>query len=309
MVFMYEFLNTYFSYIIFAISLLSVFLVLILKKVKSKIDAEKLKIRDLQSLNNFLRPYGYEYDMEQDIFYSIIDAWQREMGYTRLFDESAAPMSMIIDCEPIYFEYDNRLWMIEFLKGQYGMTSGCEVGVYYTEGPNLDTDYFKWTFYECADDDNLLDMRFTLKKDDKLMMVRDEKHWWLTGFKLGEFSNPDELTAYIGVKLKDENMRDAFVNGMEEAGYDRNDLLITNNIVQFKFDEPKTPQPFSRIDELDEITQKKNKVLCDKYNELTAGYNNSLDKIIALQDIAPELMENIVFLGKSKSLFEIIGRD
>lgn len=44
---------------------------------------------------------GYSYDPKQDIFYSNMDAWQRNMGYCRLYDEAAAPMGMIIDCEPI----------------------------------------------------------------------------------------------------------------------------------------------------------------------------------------------------------------
>ena len=68
------------------------------------------------SLDEILNNLGYSYDYFQDIFYSDINAWQREMGYTRLYDEAAAPMSMIIDCEPIYFEYDNRQWLVEFWK-------------------------------------------------------------------------------------------------------------------------------------------------------------------------------------------------
>ena len=60
---------------------------------------------------------GYSYDMKQDMFYSRMDAWQREMGYCRLYDEVAAPCGMIIDCEPINFEYDGKKWLIEFWKG------------------------------------------------------------------------------------------------------------------------------------------------------------------------------------------------
>jgi len=45
---------------------------------------------------------GYSYDPKQDIFYSTMDPWQRDIGYCRLYDELAAPLGMIIDCEPIY---------------------------------------------------------------------------------------------------------------------------------------------------------------------------------------------------------------
>lgn len=51
---------------------------------------------------------GYLYNPKQDIFYSRKNAWQRNMGYCRLYDEAEAPSGMIVDCEPIYFEYDEK---------------------------------------------------------------------------------------------------------------------------------------------------------------------------------------------------------
>src|SRR5665647_1009964 len=62
---------------------------------------------------------GYSYDQKQDIFYSTMDPWQRDIGYCRLYDELAAPLGMITDCEPIHFEYLEKKWMIGFWKGQY----------------------------------------------------------------------------------------------------------------------------------------------------------------------------------------------
>lgn len=41
---------------------------------------------------------GFTYDPEQDIFFSNMDAWQREFGYCRLYDEAAAPFGMIVEC-------------------------------------------------------------------------------------------------------------------------------------------------------------------------------------------------------------------
>ena len=37
---------------------------------------------------------------------------------------------MIIDCEPICFMYGGKNWMIELWKGQYGLETGGEIGVY-----------------------------------------------------------------------------------------------------------------------------------------------------------------------------------
>ena len=62
-----------------------------------------------RKLNELLEPFGFAYDGRQDIFYSRTDSWQRKYGYGRIYDEGAALLNMILDCEPIYFEYDRIL--------------------------------------------------------------------------------------------------------------------------------------------------------------------------------------------------------
>ena len=59
-----------------------------------------------------------------------MDPLQRSLGYAYGYDAAAIRMATIIDCEPIFFDYDNKHWMIELWKGQYGLETGCEVGVY-----------------------------------------------------------------------------------------------------------------------------------------------------------------------------------
>lgn len=271
--------------------------------LRGRLNYNFSKIKDYDSLNVLLKTYGYSYDNEQDIFKSIHDAWQREMGYCRLYDEAAAPLSMIIDCEPIYFEYDNKRWLIEFWKGQYGMTTGCEIGVYYTDKEDIDVDGFKGAFYKCIEDDNLLSMSFSLIKDDKIIMKRRDKHWWLTGFILGEFSEPWDLVAYLNIKFPNSSMRNEFVKGLINAGYLKEEIVILKNSVSLKFNKPRTPQPYTRIKELDELTQKKNKLLCDRYLYITSDYDNIIDKIHAVQKLEPELLEKILLMGKTKPLF------
>jgi uncharacterized protein (DUF927 family) len=53
---------------------------------------------------------GFAYSKQQDIFYSTLNAWQRSFGYSRLYDEAAAHFAMIVDSEPIYFDYDGKRW-------------------------------------------------------------------------------------------------------------------------------------------------------------------------------------------------------
>jgi len=103
-----------------------------------------------------------------------------------LYDEAAAPLGMIVDCEPIHFEYKGKRWLIQFWKG-----------VYATDKPDINIPgLFKGTFYNSIKDDEFLWMSFTLKKNGKVLFERGDRHWWLTGFKLGEFSQPWELTMF-----------------------------------------------------------------------------------------------------------------
>ena len=50
------------------------------------------------ALQQILNGTGYDYDWQQDVFYSVRNPWQKQFGYCRLYDESAAPLGMVIDC-------------------------------------------------------------------------------------------------------------------------------------------------------------------------------------------------------------------
>src|SRR3954453_3455004 len=69
---------------------------------------------------------GFTYDPAQDIILSRMDPLQRKFGYAFGYDASALAMSMVIDCEPIFF-YHGKHWMIELWKGQYGLETGSLV--------------------------------------------------------------------------------------------------------------------------------------------------------------------------------------
>ena len=73
---------------------------------------------------------GFLYDPDQDIIYTRMDALQRGFGYAFGYDAAALGINAVLDCEPIFFDYDGRHWMIELWKGQYGLETGCEIGVY-----------------------------------------------------------------------------------------------------------------------------------------------------------------------------------
>lgn len=259
----------------------------------------------LEELNQDLKPFGFAYDYTQDVFYSLMDGWQRNFGYFRLYDEACATFSMIIDCEPIYFRYKGLKWMIEFWKGQYGMTTGCEVGIYYTSGPDLNIPgVFNGTFYNCVKDKDRINMSFAFRKKGNLLFTRSAYHWWLTGFKLAEFSQPSELTMDIILDLYDREMAEAFVNGLKESGYTENEYAVRGRRVYVYFDKPHTQQPFTRNPLTVHLMQRNNQSFCDAYNYLTQAYVGTLDKLSFVKYKSPNMYNQIMNIGKPNQVFE-----
>lgn len=111
---------------------------------------DKQKQKDM--LNADLEAAGFAYEPRGDYFYSRMYCWQRKTGYCRLYDEGASLFNMIMDCEPVTFSYGGKRWLIELWKGQYGITTGGEIGVYNTHLEDIHTSRFTGTFYENISD-------------------------------------------------------------------------------------------------------------------------------------------------------------
>ena len=89
-------------------------------------------------------------------------------------------------------------------------------------------------------------MSFAFYKNGNLLFTRSAKHWWLTGFKLGEFSYPYELSMDIIIELYDREMALAFVNGLKKVGYTEARYAIEDRRVYVRFNEPLSKQPYTR---------------------------------------------------------------
>lgn len=94
-----------------------------------------LKFNEWEAHNDmarFTRIAGFSYDPAQKILYSNLNGPQRFFGFCETIDVSADPiLSSSIFCDPIYFYYNGREYLLELWKGQYGIMSGVEVGLYY----------------------------------------------------------------------------------------------------------------------------------------------------------------------------------
>ncbi len=263
------------------------------KKAKCKVlcrsDEEKLK-----DINAVLEKFGFAYSLPKDIFYSLEDSWQRKMGYGRIYDEMAPIMNMVIDCEPIYFEYGNRRYLIELWKGQYGVTTGAEVGIYTADLSEKDPER---VFYHAVSDEEQLLMNITLWKNGKKLFQRGKIHWWLTGFVLGEFSYPGELMLEVSISFTEPEMLDAFVKGCYRAGYLPDNLHIWCNRVEFRFAVPKTKQPSKRKCRR-RLAQWQNYWNCKLYCRITRGFERTIDKLDYLMQAYPMIFRKILKKGR-----------
>lgn len=255
--------------------------------------------------NRYIAFTGFQYDRTQDIFYSSIKAWQRKFGYCRLYDEASILSGMIVDSEPVEFSYNGKRWLIDFWKGQYDLATGFEIGVYNTDKDDLIIpDFYQGTFYGSIEDEEMLHISCTLYKNGKVQFKREDTTWWLTGFKVGEFSNPSELEMLVSIDFKDAAMRDAFVTALQNLRYTRYELFIRENTVGFMYSRPHSKQPLTRTKEIESVTQWKNKLLCDVYNELTKGLT-TLKKLRMIRRNSTGLALRVNELGKSQKMSEI----
>lgn len=236
-------------------------------------------------LNDLIRPFGYLYVPTQDIFSSRVDAWQRDFGYCSLFDKAASHLNMIFDCLPVYFNYMGRTWLIEFWKGQYGINTGCEIGVYYADRI-LGEDELDRTLFQCVDDRDMLKLSLKLYKGNDDLAHLYGRHWWLTAFKMGCFSDPSELSIYSRISLHSPEMARAFADGLIKAGYDCRNIYLCRNTVAFTFSGSAGTEGFFRRLRI-RLVQCINRIWCRIYLFITRPFCLSIDRILYLYYYLP----------------------
>ena len=128
-----------------------------------------------------------------------------------------------IDTRKIYFNYDNKTWRIQLWKGDYGPSTGCEIGVYYRDDSVKQSDW-----YQCVDEDDMLMMSSYLKRDDEMLFSRSPvETWWLTGFRMDGGTDPSRLTFGMNITFKDRTMRDAFIESFNSVKDDSMQILYS----------------------------------------------------------------------------------
>lgn len=248
-----------------------------IRKVNSLGMAEKKQL-----LDTLAEPLGYTYNACQDIFVSRLDAPQKVFGYTTLFDLSAPYFNMIFDYETIYFNYRGRTWLIEMWKGQYGINTGCELGIYYADKIVLPAEYSS-THFKAVDARDMLDISLKLNRRGKKQSYTQlghmqHRHWWLTIFNMGMYSRPEELFVNTAIRFQNYPMLYAFLDSFKQALPDTT-YKIGGLTVYFTFSESNRKYSvFRRF--IRRFALLSCRFYCKWFNHLTRPFQKSGDRLV-----------------------------
>ncbi len=157
---------------------------------------------------------GFNFNFKDMVIYTVVDAWTRDFGFAVTYDILANAVG-IYDyvTQRYHFDYDGLEWMIQVWKGTYFfVTNGAEIGIY-NRVPGEETG----TFYNCANDDQMMEMQMKISYGDKVLInTKPQTHWWLTGFHLsGTVYNPASLTMEYSIVFPNTTMMEAFTDAID----------------------------------------------------------------------------------------------
>ena len=185
--------------------------------------------------NNFLKDYlkdnqvlSYQYSYIDDYYYTNDkEAWQYNFGFGKVYDIVSPYILLEYDYIRVFFTYEDKDWMLQMWKGQYGMIFyGGEIGIY--NRAHSDDGVNDWTMYECPSDDDWLKMELTMWHEEldgswtREFTREYDEYWWCTGFKNGHLrvqEPADELRLTGRITFKDAEMTQIVVKGLEECGF------------------------------------------------------------------------------------------
>lgn len=247
-------------------------------------------------IDELVYPFGYCFHCDCGFFSSTTDAPQRHAGYTWLYDYMAPRFQMVFDALPVYFDYQGRTWLIEFWKGQYGINTGAEIGIYHTDGIIPESDY-KTAWFSCAEDNEMLDFSFLLCNAGREYIRNADRHWWLTAFLTGCFSKPACLSMESCIRFPNREMLTAFLGGLKRAGCPESAIFVNGLSVCFTFcqslEKYSLPTRFWRS-----FSQWKNKLFCRLYLWVTRPFVCTEDRILYLYYYLPVAFRKLLRLRR-----------
>lgn len=172
--------------------------------------------------------FGFDFDVDNYLVTTPVYSWQRTFGYTILFDYFGEMGFMKTDMARIKFEHGGKHWMFQLWKGNYsfGLINGAEIGIYNKKSPLA-------LKYDCASDEEMLDMSMEVFYNDELLIERDEtRHWWLCGLRFGAPVPPEDLVFKGTIEFEDEEMMKKFIDSAAEYS-DEMTISAEGNTVEY----------------------------------------------------------------------------
>ena len=187
---------------------------------------------DYPSDNPTAPTLGYRYNQAGDFYYiDDKECWTEKAGFNNVYEDFSPATAMFVDQVRIRFSYEDKDWMIQLWKGQFGfLLVGAETAVY--TAPLGTVQGAEVNQYQVADKEDWLDMQLDCYWSEgntgryKKIFTREYgKYWWATGYTKGQLTKytipRSELKVKQRITFKSEEMADLFVAGLKNAGFVR----------------------------------------------------------------------------------------
>ncbi len=264
-----------------------------IQKIRSMNTCQKLC-----ALHALSEPLGFVWLPSQNIMTSTRDAWQREFGYRALYDQTAIHFHMVLDCEPVYFNYRGRTWLIEFWKGQYGICTGGEIGVYRAD-TLLSPSQYPRTLFQSVPDQELLHISMELLDQGRPLFSVEGVHWWLTGFAVGLYRPKENLSMRIAITFPDTQMLQSFIDSLLSMGYEST-LRVRALTASFLFDVPHIAPTGHLYKCQTRWMLWQNRLCCHLYRFATRPFLCTPDRLLYVASFLPSGVQRLLRLQKNK---------
>lgn len=258
------------------------------KRIRQMTTEEKKK-----QLSSLCEPHGFSYQDSQDVFITRHDAWQRSFGYSEFYDLAAPSLGMAFQCEPVYFNYQGKTWLVEFWKGQYGIKTGAEAGIYCADStiPPL---LRRQTVFQAASPEEMLPLKLCLRDNQRHLFTISNTHWWLGGFRMGTCCLPEDLSLDISITFPTSEMLDVFTRALKAINYKESSLTLDNLTIHFTFAEPKSVRRIPWDPWVMSYVLWKSHLFCRLYLWFTKKFSWQTDRLLYLYYLLPPLFHRLV---------------
>lgn len=239
-------------------------------------------------LNELIYPFGYSYSLSQDILFSNTNIFQKKTGNNVFCTKRCFRSGTILNALPVYFNYAEKTWMIEFLKGQYGINTIGKISVCYADRI-LDKQEQKQALFHITDTESIIELAFSFYKGKKEDTRLSSKHWCLSALKVGFFSIPSDLSMKISLTFPSYEMAKTFAEELVNTGYNCDDISIYRQTVQFTFGESVLIRnPFHKF--RNRTVQSFNYFGCQVFSFVTRPFYLSVDRLLYLHYYLPVML-------------------